>query len=421
MKASHDKILIPSLINKRERMKELLINEFKGKSILYNIIEERGELHNIFTERILDMDPKIMYSTQEVAEICETPTYNINNKRKEFTEYINPQIIGGPNSRNWKHDYIAVFKLKMIDYLTGQDGIYTLKQIKQLLYGHYQESGETAPLDTMYQVVNQLGQAFNGLTSEEIQRVFKVMASDQFQNLITNDKTVNPILIQSHKLEELEKRFAALPGETEIENRINKIEEHLNESHSKQMEEIEQKLANLQGGGDLQERLVKIEEQMAKSQTEQDLVIQKCSEVFEKIKSPDVSIRDKEELLNQFDDIAAQHKDYPDIIRLYQDSANERLRMLAQEKRQLDVIAIKEKALLLYEKSLNDELSMEEREKALSDLNNIKDEHQDIRADIMIFITQARKIRKLEENAKNQTEQQEKGFFARIFSGFKGK
>jgi len=420
IKTLSDQVFTPSLLNKRERMKELLVSEFEGKSILYQIIQDRGELHNIFTEPILDMDPRILYSTQEVAEICETPTYNINNKRKEFTEYVNPQIIGGPNSRNWKHDYIAVFKLKMIDYLTGQDGLYTLKQIKQLLYGHYQDDTEAAPLETMYQMINQLGQAFNGLSPEEIQRVFKVMASDQFQNLISNDKAKNPILIQNYKLEELEQRLALIPGETEFENRVKAIENQLSDFQSRQMEEIDQKLSSIQSGGDFKERLLKIEEQMAKTQVDQELVIQKCTKLLDQIKSSDLTFDEKERLLSQFDEIETNHNDFLDIVRIYKDSANERLRFLAQEKRELDVIAIKEKAFSLYEKTLDDELSADEREKALSELTRLKDEHRDIRADIMIYVMQARKIRKIEEQAKSQSEKKE-GFFARIFSGLKSK
>jgi hypothetical protein len=383
-----EQLLSPSLINKKERMKQLLVEQFKGKSVLYNIIEERDELSYIFTDTILSMDPKITYSTHEVADLCETPGYNINNKRKEFIDYINPQIIGGPNARNWKHDYLAVFKLKMIDYLTGQDGIYTLKQLKQLLYGHVEHEGETPPYDTMYQMMNQLGQAFKGLTPGEIQRAFKVMSTDEFQNVISTDPSKNPILNQSYRITELESRLAALPGETKMESKFKNIEE-----------------------------------QIANSKAEQKEVIEACLNITNQIKSVDLPIKEKEKLLNTYDELEVRYQNQIDLIQIYREASNDRVRMLAQEKREQEVLKIKETAFSLYEKTLNEGLSSYEREHALGEIESIKENNPDIRADIMIFIIQAKKLKRLEEQRQKQeviTENQDKvGFISHLLSYWK--
>lgn len=119
---------------KKENMRELLIEAFDGSSVLFEIYKKRGWLENLFTDKILSMEKDASYTTKQVAEICETQDYNIKNKRRELIDYINPTPVGGENSKVYKHNYISVFKLKMIDGLTKDGSEYTLPHLKSLLY-----------------------------------------------------------------------------------------------------------------------------------------------------------------------------------------------------------------------------------------------------------------------------------------------
>jgi hypothetical protein len=120
---------------KKDEIRELLLEAFDGKSVLYDIYKKRGWLDRLFTEKILSMDKNALYMSNQVAEICETKDHSIKNKRKELLDYVQPEIMGDGNTKIYKHNYISVFKLKMIDGLTGEGSEFTLPQLKELLYG----------------------------------------------------------------------------------------------------------------------------------------------------------------------------------------------------------------------------------------------------------------------------------------------
>lgn len=120
---------------RREEMRELLIEAFDGHSILYEIYQKRGWLDRLFTNRILSMDKEALYMSNQVADIIGTKDHVVKNKRRVLLNYINPIEYGEGNSKIYKHNYISVFKLKMIDGLTGEGAEYTLPQLKELLYG----------------------------------------------------------------------------------------------------------------------------------------------------------------------------------------------------------------------------------------------------------------------------------------------
>ncbi|MDN4067558.1 hypothetical protein QYF50_06585 [Paenibacillus vini] len=120
----------------REEMRDLLLDAFDGQSVLFEIYKKRGWLERIFTDKILTMDKDSLYLTSQVAEICETQDYVIKNKRRELLDYINPTVMGDGNSKIYRHNYISVFKLKMIHGLTGEGAEFTLPQLKEVIYGN---------------------------------------------------------------------------------------------------------------------------------------------------------------------------------------------------------------------------------------------------------------------------------------------
>jgi hypothetical protein len=121
---------------RREEMRELLMDAFDGSSFLFEIYKKRGWLDRILTNKILSMDKDALYLSSQVAEICETHDYVIKNKRRELLEYINPTQMGEGNSKIYKHNYLSVFKLKMIHGLTGEGSEFTLPQLKEIIYGN---------------------------------------------------------------------------------------------------------------------------------------------------------------------------------------------------------------------------------------------------------------------------------------------
>lgn len=372
----HDTILTPAAIGKADKMKKLLYDEFDSKSQLFQILKDRDELSLVFTDKILSMEENALYSTQEVADLLETETYNVNNKRKEFVEYINPQIIGGPNSRNWKHDFKAVFRLKMIDVLTGKDGAFTLKQVRQILYGHHEVAGDTPPSDLVYETMAKFSKAFEDLSGEEIQKVFQVMVSNEFRDFLSGS---NDLKLQRDRLEDLEKKIALLPS-SDIDNRISQIEEQLN--------------------------VAKMERENA---------IKECLTIFDKIKSSDLTLEEKEKVIERFNGLRKTYSDHLDIIELYQGNAAERILSFRQEKREVELKTLKEYAYELFEKHQNQSLSQEERDKALTQLEEIKTNNPEIRGDILIFIAQAKQERRVQESKREEQPPKKKGFLSRLF------
>lgn len=118
---------------KRDEMRERLIEAFDGKSILYEIYQKRGWLDRLFTDRILSMDKDSLYISNQVAEIIETEAHEVKNKRRALIDYVQPEEYGEGHTKTYKHNYISVFKLKMIHGLTGKGSEFTLPQLKELI------------------------------------------------------------------------------------------------------------------------------------------------------------------------------------------------------------------------------------------------------------------------------------------------
>ncbi|OME78635.1 hypothetical protein BK120_23130 [Paenibacillus sp. FSL A5-0031] len=122
--------------SRRDEMREVLIDAFDGNSILFEIYKKRGWLDRLFTDRILSMDRDTLYISNQIAEILETEPHVVKNKRRVLLQYINPEEYGDGNAKTYKHNYISVFKMKMIHGLTGEGSEYTLPQLKELIYGN---------------------------------------------------------------------------------------------------------------------------------------------------------------------------------------------------------------------------------------------------------------------------------------------
>lgn len=160
---------------KREEMRELLIEAFDEKSVLYEIYKKRGWLDKLFTDKILSMDKDALYISNQVADICDTHDYVIKNKRKDLLDYINPIVMGDGNAKIYKHNYISVFKLKMIDGLTGDGAEYTLPQLRGIIYsniGSLSTEKKTQPgNDAMFHLIKKV---------EKLENFYNMVNSGEF-------------------------------------------------------------------------------------------------------------------------------------------------------------------------------------------------------------------------------------------------
>lgn len=121
-------------LKRKEIMRDHLTDIFDRDSILYQIYKSRNWEDKLFTDPILLMDTKAQYNTSQVATICEVPVHLINNRRRDLIDYLQPEVYGEDNNKVFKHNYISVFKMKMVIGLTGEGGEYTVPNLKELLY-----------------------------------------------------------------------------------------------------------------------------------------------------------------------------------------------------------------------------------------------------------------------------------------------
>ncbi|WP_169091019.1 hypothetical protein [Paenibacillus sp. PL91] len=216
---------------RRDEMREILINAFDGNSILYEIYKKRGWLDRLFTDRILSMDKDALYISNQVAEILETEPHVVKNKRRALLQYINPEEYGEGNAKIYKHNYISVFKMKMIHGLTGEASEYTLPQLKELIYGQNSISKTNKAQDQDNEILIKLmrkmeqfeqfqGMVESGEFFEEIEKRLtkateRLMESNQDINELNikiaelYDKIISPDLSISEK-EPLQSEFAKL-------------------------------------------------------------------------------------------------------------------------------------------------------------------------------------------------------------------
>lgn len=188
---------------RRDEMRELLINAFDGTSLLYEIYKKRGWLDKILTDKILSMDKDALYLSSQVADICETHDYVIKNKRRELLEYINPTQMGEGNSKIYKHNYISVFKLKMIHGLTGEGSEFTLPQLKEIIYGNITKSTteqkQDAGNDMMFQMMKKM---------EQFDKFYEMVQSGEFFNEIDKraQESARRLMLEGSKDDEVKEK-----------------------------------------------------------------------------------------------------------------------------------------------------------------------------------------------------------------------
>jgi len=185
---------------RREQMRDLLIEAFDGSSFLYEIYKRRGWLERLFTEKILSMDKDALYLSHQVADLCDTQDYVIKNKRRELLEYVNPTQMGEGNSKTYKHNYISVFKMKMIHGLTGEGSEYTLKQLKEIIYGNTSkptaEQKSEPTNDFMLQMMKKM---------EQFDKFYAMVESNDFFNEIEKraQESVRKFMLEGSKDDEV--------------------------------------------------------------------------------------------------------------------------------------------------------------------------------------------------------------------------
>ncbi|MGO4695535.1 hypothetical protein AB4Z50_14780 [Paenibacillus sp. 2TAB26] len=213
---------------RREEMRETLFNAFDGNSILFEIYMKRGWLDRLFTDRILDMDKDALYISSQVAEIIETEPHVIKNKRRVLLQYINPEEYGEGNALTYKHNYISVFKMKMIHGLTGEGSEYTLPQLKELIYGQ-----------------NTLSTKKNNSQNQDNEILIKLMRKmeqfEQFQGMVESgeffEEIENRLKVATDRLMESNQDINAINTKiTEIYEKIISSNTSINDKESLQME-----------------------------------------------------------------------------------------------------------------------------------------------------------------------------------------
>ncbi|QQZ64635.1 hypothetical protein JI735_33845 (plasmid) [Paenibacillus sonchi] len=165
---------------RKEDMREHLIDVFDGDSILYEIYKTRNWLEKLFTDPILMMDTRTLYNTTQVAAICEVPTHLVNNRRRDLVDYIKPDVFGEESNKVFKHNYISVFKIKMVIGLTGEGGEYSVPNIREIIFNgaklgvkttSHSNSGELIGGDQLVQILN---------TMKKFEKFQEMIESDDF-------------------------------------------------------------------------------------------------------------------------------------------------------------------------------------------------------------------------------------------------
>jgi hypothetical protein len=380
-------IVSQSILEKRKRMRRILTEEFQD-DILFKIYEERGWLERLFTDKILSMDVGVEYTSPEVADICETPHYNVNNKRKELVDYIQPKI--NETNRNWMHDYRSVFKIKMIDGLSGKDGVYTLKQLKAMIEN---KTGHSYKPEH-HKDVSQNLQSLLGTDPEKLRFAIELVTSPKFieaASLLVNENFLS-------QLQNIGTLHKALPSPDELNQLKQEIKEEIRKEASATLEQAVQQATN---------QFVAFEEKLQDIQNSRTVINEitnKCSELYQKISSPDLTFQQKEALLKEFEALKSEYPDYLDVIAIPYSAAMERISFLRQEQREFEIKSLRERAILLTEIVLDDSKSEVERESASKELERIFNEHKEISADLKLQIMQARRTKALLEEKQKGAE-----------------
>jgi hypothetical protein len=336
-------------VEHRAYMRKLIEETFRD-SVLYQIYERKGRLHEIFTDKILSMKEDAEYRTKDLQDICETERYNINNKRPEFIEYLDP-LYYSRNNRYSKYDWKAVVKFKMIDGLTGQNGDYTLKELKILLYGNKDDEEQVPAMDMMHQFAYQQKAVFED---------FALRMQAEFGEKIAHIE----------KLLEEERQ-----GRLLLEDSSNKLAETNQELLS-----ANEKLLQTNN------ELVKTNEELMRSKDVLAKIKEECKDLISKIDNPYSTIDEKEEYLRSFSSLLDKYQEQDDIILTYQNLAEKKYALIKESRKK----EVREKVASCFSKVLDDSLAKDVRANAFNELESLYLSNPEIQAELQFEFLNAK-------------------------------
>ncbi|MEW9672975.1 hypothetical protein [Ammoniphilus sp. 3BR4] len=362
MSENHTDILTEFEIQQRTKMRNAVVTDFEH-DILFAMYEKRNHLDELLSDEILLLETEKLYSSQEVADILRTTIHQINNRRREFVEYVKPTIIGNKTNKHWLHDYKAILRLKMILGLTGTNGEYNVPQLKAILSGEFLSEGDPESAET---------------------EVFLKRIQDFIKSEVAAVKEM--VVEQDKKYYLLNQKFETLPSPDTYEKQLQGIIEEFKESSSKLHQ-----LRNI------------------------------CSDILSKINSSS-NISEKEALLSEFEKLAKEYPTNIDIIDLYRTWAEDKMNIFRQDQRELQIKELKSKAAELYGQCTDYSVNDEVRNHAYQQLQKLMEENEEIRSDIKIYIAQINQLNKIKKEKDEETQQESQkkvGFMSHVLSYFK--
>ncbi|WP_090822918.1 hypothetical protein [Paenibacillus sp. yr247] len=389
MSSSHENVIYsPDDQAKMAEMKELIIDAFDETSSLYEIYKKRGWLVRIFTDRILLMDKDATYSTQQAADIIEVPEYNVRNKRKDFMEYLNPLVLESGSKVTYKFNYISVFKMKMIDGLTGEGGDYTLPQLKQLLYNHNRftpaEKTAVPPGDQFFEALAKI----EVIIKDEIEAVRSELygfVNRKIESLALPD--IKALQDANDASERLYKKLKTISDE--IISTATSIEEK--ESFLAKLAELKVDYPEQLPIIDLYQKSLTDSIRLAKEEVKSRDIQQTRSKVLDLFHTAidgNKSLEERERAQNLIREVISSKPEYREFETLFT-QAMISIRDVRQEKREEEIRGIKNRALELYELATDPAKSKGERDNFLKQLQDLSEKNPELSFDVRHYIAAA--------------------------------
>jgi len=389
MSSSHENVIYsPDDQAKMAEMKELLIDAFDEQSSLYEIYKKRGWLDRIFTDRIRLMDKDATYSTQQAADIIDVPEYNVRNKRKDFMDYLNPLVLESGSKVTYKFNYISVFKMKMIDGLTGEGGDYTLPQLKQLLYNHNRFApSEKAPVPPGDQLTVALTK-IEAIIKDEIDSVRSELygyVNRKIEALALPD--IRALQEANDVSEKLYKKLKTISDE--IQSTVTSIEEK--ESFLTKLSELKVDYPEQLPIIDLYQKSLTDSIRLAKEEVkakELQKTRSKALDLFQTTMDGSKSVGERQKALDLMRELISSKPEYIEFESFFT-QAMIAIRDTHQEKREEEIRAIKNKALELYELATDPSKSKGDRDNYLQRLQELSDKNPELSFDVRHYIAAA--------------------------------
>lgn len=364
----------------RDDMMELLTEAFDNKSILYEIYKNRGWLDRLFTDEIQSMNKDTHYSTSQVAKIVGISEQNVKNKRRELLDYINPVQLGEGTKKTYKHNYISVFKIKMIDGLTGLGSDYTIPQIKELIYGGGRRQ-ETTTLNTGNDLLLSMQRQIDDLNNKLENNI----------KLITSEKYTQEIVRLASEAAVRQLPQPDTEEESKVQKEILKISERINSKNTsiEEKQKLLESFIDLEAEYPSQTFFIHSQKNVLSGNVEmykEEVVKEEILKHYEQIASKDTSIEEKEKLLETFSELEQKYPTQAFTITMYKNALQEKINTYRQDKKELEMKKMQERCAELFYKIKDETLSKEEREQAYDSLVKFEEDHKELSIDIRMQI-----------------------------------